>query len=402
MEPPAAAPEPMPPIDPATDPAGDAAPARRPRIWWRVAVPIVAGLAVAAGALLLGGQYADARLERSTVDARSAQAAVESAHDEFAASAQTARVMELQAIGLADAIDPAYGATPDEVRAAVDAVHAAIADPAAEPGEPLPAPRPVPVFPPFWNEIVAVAHLDTAAAAQRADVARIDETRAALNRSDDELRTAVLDVFDELDAFATAELEAATVATNRSRAVLQHVVDRNSPEWLRQPASDDAYRAYERAIEAVRASQTAEAARRAEPEYATRGPIEDFARSIARGVPLDFAWAYEVNGLASDEWYAGTAEWEGEDWVLITLSHSIDEQWSVDPDAEAVVVHEVGHAQVLRPECATLFASAEIGEQHEVWATAWAIAQGYDRAGAGISAYGRPSDAQIAVAARCG
>jgi hypothetical protein len=134
-----------------------------------------------------------------------------------------------------------------------------------------------------------------------------------------------------------------------------------------------------------------------------RAEIEAFARSISGGVTLDFAWAYEVNGLPSDEWYSGTAQFWPTDgtWGLINLTHSISDNWYDDPNAKAVVVHEVGHTQVVRPNCEPLFTGPEFAGDHEQWATAWAIGMGYDLPGSGIEAYGRPTDGQIEVAAHC-
>jgi hypothetical protein len=88
-------------------------------------------------------------------------------------------------------------------------------------------------------------------------------------------------------------------------------------------------------------------------------------------------------------------------WATIELSHSIGWYFSDDINAKAVVVHEVGHAQVVRPECKPLFTGPVFASDDEMWATAWAIAKGYDTSGAGIGAYGRPSDAQIAEAGKC-
>ncbi len=63
-------------------------------------------------------------------------------------------------------------------------------------------------------------------------------------------------------------------------------------------------------------------------------------------------------------------------------------------------MHEVGHTQAIRPTCTPIFEGApSSGGDHEMWATAWAIGMGYDLPGAGIEAYGPPTDAQIAAAA---
>jgi hypothetical protein len=115
------------------------------------------------------------------------------------------------------------------------------------------------------------------------------------------------------------------------------------------------------------------------------------------------AWAHEVNGLSSDEWYSGTAEFLPSDggWGTISLTHSVSDNWVDDINAKAVVVHEVGHTQAIRPICEPLFTGPEIAGDHEMWATAWAIGMGHDVPGSVIEAHGRPSDAQIAVASGC-
>jgi hypothetical protein len=41
------------------------------------------------------------------------------------------------------------------------------------------------------------------------------------------------------------------------------------------------------------------------------------------------------------------------------------------------------------------------GSDDETWATAWAIASGYDVPGLGIGPYGRPTDAQLAEVVKC-
>lgn len=183
-----------------------------------------------------------------------------------------------------------------------------------------------------------------------------------------------------------------------------HAIAQDGDSWyVEQDDSAEGYQQLAAAVAAVQASQTAEAARRAAPEYASRGPIEEFARSIAHGVHLDFAWDHVVNGLSSEEWYSGTAQYWYADggWAKINLSYSIDWSYADDVNAKAVVVHEVGHTQVVRPECTPIFESEVFGGDDEMWATAWAIAAGYDVPGSGIEAYGRPSDQQIAEAGRC-
>lgn len=230
------------------------------------------------------------------------------------------------------------------------------------------------------------------------------EAAARVEASADEVTAATRAVADATDALvdgaeesAAAALAASPSATYRTRAAL---------EWALDDAvagSGAAVRLTDlaTAVAEVRASHAAEAERRAASPL--RAEIEDFARSISYGVEIDFEWAYVVGGYSSDGYYSGTAEFfdDGDGWGLVSLSESIEDAWNWDENAEAVVVHEVGHVQVLREACRTIFIGPEFGGDHEAWATAWAIGMGYDLPGAGIEAYGRPSDAQIAAAAKC-
>lgn len=233
-------------------------------------------------------------------------------------------------------------------------------------------------------------------AAERFDAAA--DRVASGTKAISEASQALLTGTEEL---ATAALEASPSATYRFRQAAEHALDdiRHSPDVSSGDA--DRFTALASAIADVRASHAAEEEHRA--TQPVRAEIEGFARSIALGVELEFAWAYEVAGLPSDGWYAGTAEFknDGVGWGLITLSESIEWKWSADENAKAVVVHEVGHTQVLREACHEIFAAEPFSSDHEMWATAWAIGMGYDLPGAGIEAYGRPSDAQIAAAAQC-
>ena len=213
----------------------------------------------------------------------------------------------------------------------------------------------------------------------------------------------VTDAAEELVAgsreLAAAELAAHPSATYRTRLALQGLIDGTTSSGI--PSSSAAgFTELATAVAEVRASHSAEEARRA--EFPGRAEIEAFARSISFGVTLDFAWAYEVAGVTSDGWYAGTAEFweEGGGWGHISLSESISDAWG-DENARAVVVHEVGHTQVVRDACRAIFDGPAFEGDHETWATAWAIGMGHDLPGAGIEAYGRPSAEQIAAASGC-
>jgi hypothetical protein len=253
-------------------------------------------------------------------------------------------------------------------------------------------------FAPAWDryaDVIAMAH---AIPARDAAIDEIDGAASAVS----DARRAVLESTDAVFAVAferaAAELDAHPQATYRSTLDVRHLIGGADVDG--QSMSASGFTRLADAVTTVRASHAeVEAAREAHP---VRAEIEAFARSIAQGVILDFAWAYEVAGVQSDGWFAGTAEFWPEDggWGLITLSHSIDDAWG-DENAEAVVVHEVGHTQAIRESCAPIFEGPEFRRDHEMWATAWAIGRGYDLPGSGIEAYGRPSDAQIAAAAQC-
>ena len=203
------------------------------------------------------------------------------------------------------------------------------------------------------------------------------------------------------EELAETALDESTLATYQARLAVEQAVDgiRHSPST--SSGDGNRFAVLATAVAGVRASHAAEQEHR--NAYPVRAEIESFARSFASGVELEFTWAYEVAGRASDEWFSGTTEFkpDGVGWGLISLTESIERDWATDENAKALVVHEVGHSQVLRDGCYPIFEAAPFSGDHEMWATAWAIGMGYDLPGAGIEAYGRPSDAQIAAAAGC-
>lgn len=210
-------------------------------------------------------------------------------------------------------------------------------------------------------------------------------------------------LFEGAGALAGQALADHPSATYGSRIGVQQAIDQTGPGWTHARDSAAAFTGLVLAVDELRASHAAEEARKLDPAYPVRAEIEAFARSISGGVHLDFVWSYAVAGLASDGWYSGTARFwpDNGGWGIISLTHSVSDRWHEDPDAKAIVVHEVGHTQVIRPTCGPLFTGPEFSGDHEMWATAWAIAMGYDVPGSGIAAYGRPSDAQIATAGQC-
>ncbi|WP_136706664.1 hypothetical protein [Agromyces sp. H66] len=246
----------------------------------------------------------------------------------------------------------------------------------------------------LWRLLELVPSRHAAAERFEAAVDRVADGTGALAEASETLISGT-------EELATVALDASPSATYRFRHAAEAALDglRHSPTTSSGDA--DRFTALATAIADVRASHAAEEERR--NAHPVRAEIESFARSIASGVELEFAWAYEVAGRSSDVWYSGTAEFkpDGVGWGLISLTESIERDWYSDENAKAVVVHEVGHTQVLRDECYAIFTADPFSGDHETWATAWAIGIGYDLPGAGIEAYGRPSDAQIAAAAQC-
>lgn len=152
----------------------------------------------------------------------------------------------------------------------------------------------------------------------------------------------------------------------------------------------------------LRQSHADEEAEKAGPLYAKRVAVEEYARSIAGGVRLDFDWAEIVNGHgANDNRYSGTATWNLDNggYSTIALSNNIATYWNLDrATTRALVTHEVGHS--ITSKCYPLF-TRSFDADDEVWATAWAIGMGHDNDGSGTGIYGRPSNELIELSKEC-
>ncbi|MGR2753959.1 hypothetical protein [Agromyces arachidis] len=336
-----------------------------------------------------------------------AWAAADAAYDAAAAGYRETAERAESAIDRGDAlIGIALGDLVDEedrarLQASIDEARAVLAEPPASPGiAALGDPK---AFAPAWERYADVAGMLDLIPSREAAAARYDAARDAVAGGSLSIAEATEALIAGTEARAVAALEQSPSATVSSRVAVDDALAglRHSPTT----SSGDSTRFADlgEAVAEVRASHAAEAARLA--EFPLRAEIEAFARSISFDVPFDVTWAHDVGGFSSDGFYSGTAEFfhdeAGDGWGLISLSHSIEGAWWSDENAKAVVVHEVGHVQVLREACATIFQGPEFSGDHETWATAWAIGMGYDLPGAGIEAYGRPSAAQIAAAAEC-
>ncbi|KQM81160.1 hypothetical protein [Agromyces sp. Leaf222] len=397
------APMPDAPADPADEPREPADPARRTR-WWVPVLAVGVALIGATGTYLGAGYVAHTVREDHIAAAAEIEERAEDANGDLRAAITRAGSAAAHGAEVTTAATDGLGSA--DAAATLSAASDAARELAVSEVTRLPEPIGYDegaVRPP-WVSVVEV--LETRARGHELldDLDAMTTAAVEIDGAAATADAARVAFYASAAESAAAVLEANPVATYETRIAVQHGIDQAGDDWFEEPDSAGAYRRLATAVDALHASAAAESARRAEADYAARGPIEDFARSIAHGVNLDFRWANVVAGKSSDDgWYAGTALYRYGDggWATIELSHSIGRYFGDDIDAKAVVVHEVGHAQVVRAECKPLFTGPVFGGDDEMWATAWAIAAGYDVEGSGIQAYGRPSDAQIAEAGKC-
>jgi hypothetical protein len=230
------------------------------------------------------------------------------------------------------------------------------------------------------------------------------DIRSASSRlsDDDELVFAALGDL----VLATQTAAAAVESANFEAENAPHIAYRHAVADL-DVAPDDSIAeylvSYLGAAHALEASHAEEIAEKAGPLFDRRMAVEQFARSIAGGVLLEFDWAAVVNGYGTGGTYGGTSYWVAADggYATITLSDSVASMWP-GTGVQSLVVHEIGHAVLSLDRCYPLFFDSEFesgGE--EPWATAWAIGMGFTADGNGESIYGRPSDGLIQLSTQC-
>lgn len=262
---------------------------------------------------------------------------------------------------------------------------------------------------PFTEDLwplTVIADLQNKDALTRQNIAKT-KTRAAesatLRAAQEPFEKSASAVYGELSAHAQEALAGSPSATFESTLTLRNILAVGEAGVTTAQFGGPGLVQLVAAIDGVHAAQRAGEAAKQDPAYPIRAQIQEYARSIARGVPLDFEWHEQVSGLGAG-WYSGTALYRETDggWATIDLNFTVQEGWAEgDIDAKALITHEVGHTQVVRAECRPLFEGPAFNRNDEMWATAWAIGLGFDVDGSGIEAYGRPSDEQIAVAAQC-
>jgi len=244
------------------------------------------------------------------------------------------------------------------------------------------------------------ADLETLGTEEVRDLSADIRSASASLRDDDDLVFAALADLSLATQAAAAGVESANFeAENQPHIAFRHAVADLDV------ASDDAIAeylvSYLDAAHALEASHAEEIAEKAGPLFDRRVAVEQFARSIAGGVLLDFDWATVVNGYGTGGSYGGTSYWYSDDggYATITLSDSVASMWA-GAGVQSLVAHEVGHA--ILSKCTDLFFGTEYeAAGEEPWATAWAIGMGYTADGNGESIYGRPPDALIQLSAQC-
>ncbi|MBT2486282.1 MULTISPECIES: hypothetical protein [unclassified Microbacterium] len=243
--------------------------------------------------------------------------------------------------------------------------------------------------------------------------AQLDRHQAEVTRLSDAMDLAAVDTAEAFRGL-TESTTSLLVSAGESAAGFEaaHVSARNEAIIaLREAAADatattsidegaaETYSALQDAAHQVIATERAELDEKAGPLLAQRLEIEEFARSLAPGVLLEFDWAPMVNGAGGNGSMGGYTTWWWDDpgRATIELSNSVAEQWPADR-SKALVAHEVGHA--ISVKCEGMY-DASTQDSIENWATAWAIGMGFTDDANGVWAYGYPPQNYIDAAAGC-
>ena len=234
----------------------------------------------------------------------------------------------------------------------------------------------------------------------RTAVDAAETVRDTLSTQRTDVTTAAEALLATVPGTSQSYVDTYTVSTNASRSAMQVAAAAVSGTWTTESGTQ--LSAFTTAAQGVVTSQSEQEQLLANPVHPARPEIEAFARSIAGGVPIDFAWSPIVNGFGGDDGSSGGyGTWTTAPYGFSTieLSDNVAERWP-EIGVQALVVHETGHA--ITSKCYDLYAGAPFFGDDEMFATSWAISMGYDDGnGSGEWAYGRPSDEQIAAAGGC-
>lgn len=387
------------------DTAVDATDAQRPRRTrrfgrrWIVALAAVALIAAAWGTVhVIASRAFDDAASTAIAAASRAEQAAESlarAVEDAARSVETAGAIGEATTTADDLVD---GSARDGLAATTGAA-AGVVDGATQTLEDSPSTPDTrkPLW--TWELLTASSRLSHDSAELERYIETLGTASTELGASTDDLQDAALALYASVPAKAAA-LETTNIS---ARAVvlldLREAARTAAAQTMLGSGAKIAFTAYATAAASLKTSQQAELAEKTGPLLATRLEIEEYARSIAGGVVLDFDWAPIVNGLGGSAGMAGTATWNAirGGFSTITLSNSVAQNWP-SADAKALVTHEVGHA--ITSKCSDLFDSSD-RDANEAWATAWAISMGHTALGNGVQAYGYPPASLIETAATC-
>jgi len=409
-----------------TDPGAVPAPAPLPSRRRKRRGLIVAGVAVLAAGLLAGGFWGWSAVARADYDTATAGLVDARSDERDAVNAFEARMRSLdsvlarvQSVAAAPEFAADTSAEAEPFRTTITALDTvaqetgALREIAAAGTEPDPTAMQDAIaaldgrsddegYRPPW-ELTAATESAVADSREARDTSNsLNAANTAVAEAQDALDESEDAYFEALGARGTATIAASPLATKATQVDFTRWIEQASNAASSSSRDGSFLSSFADAERAVTESQATMAAEQNDPSLAVRHEIEAYARSISSGTTLDFVWAAEVSGLG-EGWLSGTAQtWDTDGgWAIISLNFPVEEQWGYDRNPRAVVTHEVGHTQAYRDVCWPLFAGPAFNQDHEMWATAWAIGMGFDLPGSGIEAYGRPSDEQIAVAAQC-
>ncbi|WP_460781752.1 hypothetical protein [Microbacterium shaanxiense] len=290
------------------------------------------------------------------------------------------------------------GASKDALLAAVEEARTAMTDGAAVREQELPSTGDKPVW--AWELFGETAQLNS----ERDEADALDEDFDTAGEDAGEASSAVAEAGAAAVASA-ADAAAGFEAAHISARNLDIIALRSAAERVQlgdgtlDEAASAAYADLEAAASQMLVSEQAELAEKSGPLYSARLEVEEFARSLAPGVLLDFDWSELVNGYGYGDSMGGYATWWYQDpgYATIELSDSVAAHWP-GARSQALVAHEVGHA--ISVKCDGMYDDSDQANI-EAWATAWAISMGFTDAANGTSAYGAPPQSMIDAAAGC-
>lgn len=254
----------------------------------------------------------------------------------------------------------------------------------------------------LWEVLGENAKLRDSTATLKGDRERLRATTTALAEGGDSFEADIVSLINEVGAVGEAALPRYPSATNNTyRALKAAANDAISHDAVDSRTTGIVDRVID-TTDAFVASHAAKEAAKAGPLAARRTEIENFARSIAGGVRIDFTWQNIVIGHGQGRSAAGTATWDTADngYSSVTLTNSIARYWTEWSGYRSLVAHEIGHS--ITSKCYDAFTNGPFADDNERWATAWAIGMGYTVSAAnGSDLYGAPTAAQINATKSC-